>query len=389
MSQGRPTEVPSERRPNSGKPGVPVTVLQPTELWRLGGDDDDCVVGTITSVTVDESGDSYLLDIVLCEVLVVAPDGALRARFGGKGEGPGDFRRPAALCTLKDQSIVVAQIAPGRLTRFDRWGTVLGDHPLPVGEFDGFMMVSSVNTAPDGVVAALNSRSWTADGGVDFHDELVLLDVLGRITATYYERQFNQPADHARFRERDQDGYMPEVWDIGPDGRVYISEYHDRYDIRVCSPNGETERVLSRPHVPVVRTRAEIKAMEDYFANRRSGLKRGNQPLTFEASPNERVIQKIFARDDGSVWVLSGQGAFHPGTGMLAVLDVFDGQGRFVRQVAIPGAGDYDVDGLFIEGNLLFHVTNMLFCSSCGASSGDAGISDVRSENLEVICYRL
>lgn len=374
--------------PDAVESAVPVTTLTVHELWRLRDGADDLVLGAISEIVSDGDGTAYLLDSRLCEVLVIGPTGRLVARLGGEGDGPGEFRRPVDLFLEGHGEVGVVQVSPGGIARLSGSGDLLGSHPLPFEEFGDFLTVAAAERASDGLVVVLNSRERLDDGSVDFLDTLLRLDGNGAITARYYERRFNRPFEYRHFRERDQDGSMPEVWDVGADGRVYVSERFDSYRIGVYSPGGEPEQVLTRAFEPYSRPRALVDRYREYAESRPRNRSRGTGKVTYEASTTERDIQKIFARDDGSVWVLSSQGAFAPGNGMLAVLDVFDRRGRYVKRIAVPGHGDYHVDGLFIANNRLFHVRNML--AAVVPPGGDVLFETGKPHDgdLEVICYR-
>jgi hypothetical protein len=73
---------------------------------------------------------------------------------------------------------------------------------------------------------------------------------------------------------------------------------------------------------------------------------------------------------------------------VVGVFDVFDAEGRFVRQVALQGEGDPLEDGYFFVGDRFFVVTG--FLDAAMAAQG-AALEEDEEEPLpmEVICYRL
>lgn len=52
----------------------------------------------------------------------------------------------------------------------------------------------------------------------------------------------------------------------------------------------------------------------------------------------------------GLLWVLSARGVHEQPVGIMATYDVFDANGRFVRQVAVKCDGDGRYDDLFFLG---------------------------------------
>ncbi|MCH7549062.1 MAG: DUF1800 family protein [Candidatus Krumholzibacteriota bacterium] len=64
------------------------------ELWRRGGEDDDILFGRVGQVLSDKSGEIYLLDTQLSEIVVLSASGEYLRTIGREGEGPGEFERP-------------------------------------------------------------------------------------------------------------------------------------------------------------------------------------------------------------------------------------------------------------------------------------------------------
>ena len=72
-----------------------------------------------------------------------------------------------------------------------------------------------------------------------------------------------------------------------------------------------------------------------------------------------RDIIQLLPRRNGSLWVLSSRGEKDVATGTIAVLDEFDGEGRFARQVTLRGAGFRPaVDAFYVLDDFVYVVTN-------------------------------
>ena len=95
--------------------------------------------------------------------------------------------------------------------------------------------------------------------------------------------------------------------------------------------------------------------------------------------------------DDGSLWVLTSHGSRARPEGALGVFDVFDKDGRFVRQVTLYGQGDPSEDAFFFDGDRLYVVTG--FLDAAMALQGGGATEEEESEEeptpMEVICYRV
>jgi len=68
----------------------------------------DLLFASIASICEDEKGNFYLLDRIEHKVFKFSGDGQLLLKFGGKGEGPGDFIRPSRLTFTPQGQVAVA-----------------------------------------------------------------------------------------------------------------------------------------------------------------------------------------------------------------------------------------------------------------------------------------
>jgi hypothetical protein len=75
--------------------------LPPRPVLRIGGDGSGVEFGRIADVAPGRSGDTvYVLDEMEARVSAFDRGGRFLFNFGGRGSGPGEFRRPAALLVL-------------------------------------------------------------------------------------------------------------------------------------------------------------------------------------------------------------------------------------------------------------------------------------------------
>jgi hypothetical protein len=100
----------------------------------------------------------------------------------------------------------------------------------------------------------------------------------------------------------------------------------------------------------------------------------------------------MFAREDGTVWVLSSRGGRDVPKGTLARFDVFDGDGHFVREVSIQGEGSYRADGIAIVGDRLVVLRGLRSAQRAmyASMSDDASAEEEEeAEPMAIVCYRL
>lgn len=81
----------------------------------------DTVIGGAFGLAVD-GGSVFVLDAIGQAVFSLDPSGALRARIGSEGEGPGEWRSPMAVQTDATGELWVTDPQVGRILRFDAVG---------------------------------------------------------------------------------------------------------------------------------------------------------------------------------------------------------------------------------------------------------------------------
>jgi hypothetical protein len=100
-------------------------VLEVRELLRIGSlDDPDYGFSFVRGVDVDEEGNLYVMEAQDQEIRVYDPDGELVHRFGGRGEGPGEFTGLERFGVMGD-TVWAFDTGLRRLTLFTQGGEVL------------------------------------------------------------------------------------------------------------------------------------------------------------------------------------------------------------------------------------------------------------------------
>lgn len=139
---------------------------QTVEDLRIGAvDDDHYAFNRIRDVAERPDGSIYVLDGAEGTITLYGPDGRFKARFAGRGGGPGEFSRPGPMDLLGD-TIRVLDTGANRVTLFDLSGAVIGTIPLRLG-FDerGFRLMPAFLFLDGTVVASsLVPSDVVADG---------------------------------------------------------------------------------------------------------------------------------------------------------------------------------------------------------------------------------
>lgn len=326
----------------------------PGNAWRLEPDlqvgelDGPLAFGRITWVGPGPDGGMLVLDGQSHLVHVFDSVGTSVRSFGGEGEGPGEFRRPAAVTSLRDGRLAVAEGFPPVLHWLTLAGDYLGSTRLPgardelgtrtAGAFgvwqvtsagrvfvqvqvidpgadDGEMPVVLMEVDPEGEASPDTIAEWTWSAG--FGDEAI--------------RVF-EPVH---------------TWMPRSDGMVVVSA-GSPYEIQWHDPAAGLQRLVRRvvEGAPVT-DRLRQQAIEDM----REGMAAGGASegmvddmldrVEFESTVPE-VLRLWVSEPDGGLWIgvhdpdlftIEQKG---PISGWTNALDVFESDGRYLGRIPLP-----------------------------------------------------
>lgn len=347
--------------------------LESIVLWRCGATDDQVLFGVITDIVVDRAGNAYLLDAQLHTVHVINSDGQFVRSLGRAGEGPAEFNHPSGIALLSDTVLCVTQAVPARAVLMTVQGRAVGDHPIPKDE--GTPYINGCATV-DGRLALYFAQMVQRETSVGLNTTFASIDADGQVAATYWNKY--QTADFANL-EFDEKKDAEPVWALGPDGRFFVSDDWDSYAVLVVGSDGTPEYVIERDYDHHPRSQEEIDVIETLKRSRRIS------PQT-KVSQTSRDIVRVIPRKGGAVWVLSSRGEKDIPQGVVGTFDVFDREGRFVREVTVTGPFHVGRDRFHLVGDLVFVVTN---AGGGGDMSERAGEGATEVDETEVVCLRL
>jgi len=368
---------------NPATPVEALNTISPEELWRVGGDDDeDIIFGVLTSIATDARGNVYLLDAQLSQVYVHSADGEYLRTIGREGEGPGEFRRTSDMFITPDGNVAVLQRMPGKIILLDTEGEPMGLYPTPTRDDGSPVFFRGGGVAGDDLVLAMREFA-RKENSVDLTSVLARVNSQGEVVATYHRESRSRDFAKMTFDEK-ADAQV--LWAADRNGRVYTNNDFDAYAINVFGTDGSLEYVIDREYTHRKRSAAEIERNKP-----RVQIRARNHRIEPEtrASETDRDIQSLYARDDGTLWVLPSRGAYSP-DGVIATFDVFDEEGHFVQQVAIKGDGSYRDDGLHFVGDRLYVVRGLRSAQDAMyGEGGDSEDEDEEPEPMAIICYDL
>lgn len=376
---------------NAATPSNGVVEMGGEELWRAGGaDDEEVFFGVVTQVESDDTGNIYLLDTQLSQVMVFDADGMMTHTLSREGEGPGEVRMPADMCFMPDGTLGLMQSFPGKIVK-----VTLDDQPA--GEMapgggpasGGFLLMRDINLAGDHVVGCGEMIRPNADQtGQTRTAFLTAFDGEGGEVVDFLEKTREWVFANGDFTWDETAEYFVHYrkWDTGPDGRVYAAPSRDSYEVHVWNADGTLDRIIELEHEAWKRDAEENERLAEGMEN----LKRqfGGIPVQTKVSEYAECIASLFISPDNELWVQSTQGARDQDEGVLSTYDVFDAEGHYDRQVRVTLPGDGMEDALmFTRDGRVIVVTGFMSAVQALQGGGQASDDEEEAEPMEVICY--
>ena len=375
---------------NPAQPSGGVVTISLTELWRVGGEDDEIFFGNVGAIRTDSQGNLYVLDSQLSETQVYSASGEHLRTIGGEGDGPGEVRNPNDMFLADDGNICVLQGFPGKIVELTPDGNPSGVTNYSPGEGAGGQFNVLIRGLADGPGLLLGGirQTFGADG---LNNQVYFLDKCDRqgksilalaekkVTVSFADLEMNEGASDFLF------GRMA----LGPDRRVYLGIPRNEYVISVFSPQGVLEKIIKRPYESVVRTDEEKQvahriqeAIWAYYPT---------TPKRILIEDTKADIQQLLVAPDGRLWVQTSSGGRNAPDGCWLILDVYTPDGSFEKQVALAGDHDAERDNftLLPDGRAVVVISALeAWLNQMGAIEKNADDAKEPAP-LEIICYRL
>ncbi len=378
---------------NGAVPAQPLQTMALTELWRVGGlDDDENLLGVVSQVLSDQAGNIYLLDTQLTEVQVYDSQGLYQRSLGKRGDGPGELRFVSGALFLPDGTLGLVQPFPGKIVKVDLDGVPAGE--LRPGGDDptkgGFFALRAAASVGDEIVISGTKISRGEDSRTATH-------FIGSLAADGSEGpHFAEKTNVRNFGNRrvvERDEFFPHEhgWALAPDGRVVVAPERNAYRLEIHTPDGGLERVITREYESVKRTDEDLARAKSLMMPWR---RRNRSRIDFVMESTEPDLVQFRVADDGRLWVLPSRGIRNQPAGVHSTWDVFDAAGHFERQVAFACEADGQQDAIFFPGGDLVVVVReyrdaLQAFQGRGAPGEETEPAEAETSPLEVICYRI
>jgi len=360
-----------------------VVTLDLEELWRAGGEDGEVLFGRISDVARHSNGEVYVLDNQLCQVEVFGPDGQHRRTLSRQGDGPGGVRQPTGVVLLDGDLVGVGAGYPGKMVTLKLDGTPV-ETRYPIGQpSDGNIGVMISLGTGGGLLAATGGRLVMSASEASYAERfLAISDAGGEDFTRILKKQTPLDPTGLSWDER-ADYYFDGRWDLSSDGLLYVPTERDRYVVSAYDRTGELRLAFGRDLKQRKRT-DEDKRQASPVINV-SGLINRDRWDICEHDPS---ISRIMVNpDDGTIWVLTPNGANEQPDDILETWDVFSPTGEFLRQAAVPLGNEIRDGSCYLGGDDRLIVIRGTGSSFDGDSEDEEDEEEV--EPLELICYRI
>ncbi len=319
------------------------------EVWRLGADEDDVLLGLVASGVLDEDGSVLLADRQLAHVLVVSSEGEVIATLGREGDGPGEMRDLQSVFIAGDR-VGMVQSFPGKVVYVDRNGVPAGGFTLGSEEAGGLYSIRDLRCIGTALVGHTDRSSIDFDADeartsatlsvLDFDGVFGTELVAHEVSRGIMNIVLDEAAEWAEFA----------TWAVSPGGVVATVAERDAWAIHVRNLDGEILRTLRRPAKPRTRTAGE---KEEATSRIHIAVATGRSNIDSKALDDDPAIIDLQYASDGRLFVTTCRNtAGLLNKGVAGRFDVIAPEGKFLEELTVTFAGhDPQKDVLvFLDG---------------------------------------
>lgn len=278
-----------------------------------------------------------------------------------EGSGPTEYSYPMGVYALPGDSTAIYDLGNQRYLVLDPTGKAVSTFRMEEGGSGGGMMILRAASAVDARGRLYYSTRGEPKGGMGegpptFSDSGQIIrydratgksDTLGAVLVPKPAVVASGSANNRNVNIRQVPMAPEDAWGVAPDGRVGIARVRTD-QVEWILPGGKTVTGPKLPYAPIKVTDADKKAWQEQTA--RGGIMVSNENGRVTAGPAPSTPRPIdpsiewpatkppFPRSavrvapTGELWLLRSRPASDP----TPLYDLFDGQGRLVKQVRLP-----------------------------------------------------
>lgn len=271
----------------------------------------------------DEDGNLYCLDRVSCMIHKFDNNGDYIASIAGKGSGPGELSAPTGFAVLGNGALVVPDGSSMTCNAFSYDGEYLGG----VIEWDRFVPNDICAIADSSFVGSV-FRVGSEDGNMAIQYVIERYTNTPEPEDTLYEKSWmwSPESSHEMYED-----YGRVLYTGSRDGRFFLVEDWNEYQVQVFGADGELERSIRRDDlVAIAKPDSVVDSEREIFEARREQ----DQAYTggYEPDPCYPVIRSIGVDKSGNLWICRGDS--YP----AVYFDVWKPDGRPLRAVYVAGS---------------------------------------------------
>ena len=387
---------------NLGGPMNPDKVIQTEKLWQLGGEEDDeeeQLIGFMNDAIVDGDGNTYLLDNVLSNVVVVAPEGSIQRTIGNEGDG---FRNGQQLLFMPNGDLGIWDLMPSQVVTMTKDGTPREMFHASEGKTssEGMSHIQKIAALGDLIVVGKTAVSF-GDGGISQKTSLATYDSDGNIQNTFLSDETKQSGSSVAINIGGDNDFAGN-WELCPDGRVIVFREAHEYKMEVFTADGKADKTIRRKYESLKRPAKDI-ARDKKRAEEMSARFGGMDVMAVDEYFED--ISRIYPRENGDVWVGNSQGRDECPANSIGFFDVFDRDGKFTQRIRIEADYDPDNDLFRLRDNMLYVFKEGRNAPARSSSMGGGGSrtvmismggnddeeedEDEEPAPFKVVCYKL
>lgn len=308
---------------NPANPLHPDRTISLDEELLISGEDEsgNIILFQPTQFLIDEDEYWYICDYQDQAIKVFDPQGNFFRSFGGKGEGPGEFRNIFGMDFLPDGRMIITDLGARRTSFFNKEGQYLSGHKWRSAYWDLHL---------------------TADSFYIINEIII-----GQPTRMYVKKLDFDGHEISSFGE-----FIPMGVEILPRGDMVMSIvvpfrprsiiagdsqnqrlYHclnDKYQIETYDSAGNIIRKIHRPYDPIPFT--EKDAQEFYASHDRESPAFGEMARKIELPTSKTITNRMIVDDSGNLWIELNEKRKENNQEQTA-FDIFDVEGIYWAKV--------------------------------------------------------
>ncbi len=290
------------------------------EILNIDTEDDEIAnlgIPDIFGFDVNSFGDIYILRNIQGEgdfIFKFDGNGKFIKSFGSQGQGPGEFQNPRHIAIDNRDNILIYDLGPQILHRYDKDGILIGDYKMSGDE-------ARISSGPnENLLAAVHTSESDKGRTLNTHI-LKLINPNLEVLQVIDEFSFEWRRDKARITE-------PLLcWSVSRDN-IYVANEDRGYEIWVHDLNGKLIRKIQKEYKQVPVSDGFKKKVLEQFPE---GMREQMSKMVYfpEFHP---AIQNLVAGDDGLLLVSTFEKGENPGEFLF---DIINEDGVFIGRKSL------------------------------------------------------